>query len=91
MHARDGARTHDHKVKSLALYRLSYPGPVVSDVLPSEARLTVPSQHAFQSFSAVYIRCQPQMLSHHAALFVLADRQSSVCWRQRPSKLLWIA
>ena len=21
-----GARTHDHKVKSLALYRLSYPG-----------------------------------------------------------------
>ena len=24
--ARSGARTHDHKVKSLALYRLSYPG-----------------------------------------------------------------
>ena len=64
MHARDGARTHDHKVKSLALYRLSYPGPVVSDVLPSEARLIVPSQHALQSFSAVHIRCQPQMLSH---------------------------
>ena len=64
MHARDGARTHDHKVKSLALYRLSYPGPVVSDVLPSEARLTVPSQHAFHPFSAAYIRCRPQMLSH---------------------------
>jgi hypothetical protein len=26
VNARDGARTHDHKVKSLALYRLSYPG-----------------------------------------------------------------
>ena len=63
MHARDGARTHDHKVKSLALYRLSYPGPVVSDVLPSEARLIVPSQHALQAFSAVYIRCQPMQPS----------------------------
>eukprot|EP00877_Chromochloris_zofingiensis_P013932 jgi/Chrzof1/8793/Cz03g24220.t1 len=27
--ARGGARTHDHKVKSLALYRLSYPGMTV--------------------------------------------------------------
>ena len=24
--SQSGARTHDHKIKSLALYRLSYPG-----------------------------------------------------------------
>ena len=79
-HARDGARTHDHKVKSLALYRLSYPGPVVSDVLPSEARLIAPSQHALKPFSAPYIRRLLWMLSHLCALFVLAVKQSSVCW-----------
>ena len=91
----EGARTLDHKVKSLALYQLSYSGPVLGLTKPWEYQSELDRvTSAGKSNFAVYIRCSnrqhgiPEMAAFGVMTFLCKHPCQEVDNKKHPVALM---